>query len=361
MNMFRADVGNIAQRSSTGALPTRDRVSEIVAQAHERYAGTNADDGAVADYIPILARANPDWFGLALIGADGGEHRAGDAEIAFSIQSISKAFVFALACEAIGHEAVHDTVGVNNTGLAFNSVVAVELNGGSPMNSMVNAGAIATTALVPGTDAEARWDAIRSGLSRFAGRPLALDGEVYRSEMFTNYRNHALARLLQSYDRLAVGPDEAVDVYTRQCSLLVTARDLAVMGATLACGGVNPITRERVVSAETSRDTLALLASCGMYERSGEWLFEIGLPAKSGVSGGIVAISPGKGAVGAFSPPLDSAGNSIRGQRACSFLSRSLGLNLFASAPHTEVDRDPAVPGVADPGAASAPTEGALR
>ncbi|MGJ0203016.1 glutaminase A [Leucobacter sp. gxy201] len=339
--MFEADVAHIAQHSSTGALPQQDRVGELVAEAHERYAGANASDGAVADYIPILARADADWFGLSLFAADGASHNAGDTGIAFSIQSISKAFVFALVCDALGHEAVHDVIGVNNTGLAFNSVVAIELNGGSPMNSMVNAGAIATTALMPGKDSDARWDAIRSGLSRFAGRPLLLDGEVYRSESFTNYRNHALARLLQSYDRLAIGPDEAVDLYTRQCSLAVTARDLAVMGATLACGGINPLTRERVVSAETSRDTLALLASCGMYERSGEWLYEIGLPAKSGVSGGIVAISPGKGAVGAFSPPLDSAGNSVRGQRACAYLSRSLGLNLFASAPRADIEPNP--------------------
>ncbi|MBO9627760.1 MAG: glutaminase A, partial [Microbacterium sp.] len=270
---------------------------------------------------------------VAVAGVDGLAASAGDSGVAFSVQSISKAFVFALACDAIGHEAIHHVVGVNNTGLPFNSVVAVELNAGSPMNSMVNAGAIATTALVPGAHADERWQRIRDGLSAFAGRPLALDGEVYRSESFTNHRNQALARLLQSYDRLAIAPEEAVDVYTRQCSLAVTSADLAVMGATLAAGGRNPVTGEQVVSAETSRDTLALLASCGMYERSGEWLFEIGLPAKSGVAGGIVAIAPGKGAVGAFSPRLDPAGNSIRGQRACAYLSRTLGLNLFASAP----------------------------
>lgn len=330
--MFEADVKDIAQRSSTGALPQHDRVGDLVAHAHARYAGI--DDGAVADYIPVLAEADPAWFGLSLVGVDGSAHTSGDTEIAFSIQSISKAFVFALVCDALGHDEIRQVVGVNNTGLAFNSVVAVELNGGSPMNSMVNAGAIATTALMPGTSADERWARIRDGLSRFAGRPLILDGEVYRSESFTNHRNQALARLLQSYDRLAIGPEEAVDVYTRQCSLAVTAGDLAIMGATLADGGVNPITGERVVSAETSRDTLALLAACGMYERSGEWLFEIGLPAKSGVSGGIVAIAPGKGAVGAFSPRLDPAGNSIRGQRACAYLSRALGLNLFASTPH---------------------------
>lgn len=329
--MFQTDVTDVPQRSITGSLPPDARIDALIAEAHARYAGD--DEGVIADYIPILAEADPSWFGLTLMDVDGGAHYAGDVGIAFSIQSISKAFVFALAAEEIGHDTIRAMVGVNNTGLGFNSVVALELNGGRPMNSMVNAGAIATTALVPGAHAEERWQRIRDGLSRFAGRPLLLDGEVYRSESFTNHRNRALAQLLQSYDRLAIPPDEAVDTYTRQCSLAVTAHDLAVMGATLAHGGVNPVTAERVVSPDTARDTLALLASCGMYERSGEWLFEIGLPAKSGVAGGVVAISPGKGAVGAFSPRLDAAGTSVRGQRACAFLSRALGLNLFASDP----------------------------
>lgn len=258
-------------------------------------------------------------------------HETGDVAIPFSVQSISKAFVFALVCEEIGHKEIHAQVGVNNTGLPFDSVMAVELNHGSPMNPMVNAGAIATTAMMPATTSEDRWQKIRKGLSRFAGRELILDGEVYRSEAFSNQRNRAIARLLDSYGRLDAAAEQTVDVYTRQCSLTVTAQDLAIMGGTLAGGGVNPVTAERVVSEEVARDTLSVLAACGMYERSGEWLFEIGLPAKSGVSGGIVAIAPGKGALGVFSPPLDPVGNSVRGQRACAFLARSLGLNLFAS------------------------------
>jgi glutaminase len=261
-------------------------------------------------------------------------HTAGDAHATFSIQSISKAFVYALVCEELGHEAVRERIGVNNTGLAFNSVIAIELSDGHPGNPMVNAGAIATTALVPAGSADERWARIQQGLSAFAGRRLELDGEVYTSEADTNQRNRAIGTLLQAYGRIDADPLGAVDVYTRQCSLLVSATDLAVMGATLADGGVNPVTGERVVAASVARDTLAVLASTGLYERSGQWLFEIGLPGKSGVAGGIVTVSPGKGGIGVFSPRLDSAGNSVRGQRATRFLSQSLGLDVFASDPH---------------------------
>ncbi|MFJ2618465.1 glutaminase A [Glutamicibacter sp. NPDC087344] len=327
--MFEADTHDVLQRSFTGDLPSKERVAQAVAEAHARYAGHT--DGAVADYIPILAEADPNWFGISLIDVFGGHYPAGDTELKFSIQSISKAFVFALVCESSGHAQLHQQIGVNNTGLPFNSVMAMELNNGSPMNSMVNAGALATTAMMPGESAAEQWENIRSGLSAFAGRQLELDGQVYRSEMATNTRNKAIARLLESYGRITRDPLEIVDIYTRQCSLSVTAHDLAVMGATLADGGVNPVTGEQVIGAETARDTLALMASCGLYERSGEWLFEISLPAKSGVAGGMVAISPGKGAVGLYSPPLDSAGNSVRSQRVCAYLSKALGLNLFAS------------------------------
>lgn len=325
---------DVPQQVSTGALPGWDRVEEIVREAHSRFSAERG--GRVADYIPVLAEADPDLFGLAVIEVGGGLHDAGDALHPFSIQSISKMFVYALAIQEHGHERVRDIVGVNNTGLAFNSVVALELNDGHPMNPMVNAGAIATTALMPGSTTAEQWERVREGLSAFAGRSLSLDGVVYASEAATNERNRALGWLLRSYGRLSGDPDEVVDVYTRQCALSVTAHDLAVMGATLADGGVNPVTGERVVSAEVCRDTLAVVASTGLYERSGDWLFEIGLPAKSGVAGGIVAVAPGKGAVAGFSPPLDDAGNSVRSQMAIGYLSRALGLNLFASAPAQE-------------------------
>ncbi|NUJ88543.1 glutaminase A [Plantibacter sp. MCCC 1A11337] len=326
------DTQDVEQRVSTGALPGWDAVEEHVAAAYERSRG--ATGGVVADYIPELAAADPDLFGVCVVETDGAVHAAGDAAVPFSIQSISKAFVYALVCDALGHEVVRDRIGVNNTGLAFNSVIAIELNDGHPMNPMVNAGAIATTALMPGGSPEAQWHVVQDGLSRFAGRPLELDEVVYASEAATNHRNRAIARLLESYGRVDVDPLAVVDVYTRQCALLVTAEDLAVMGATLADGGVNPVTGEQVVSQEVCRDTLAVLASTGLYERSGEWLFEIGLPGKSGVAGGIVTVAPGKGGIGVFSPRLDPAGNSVRGQRATAYLSRALGLNIFASAAH---------------------------
>ena len=326
---MNVDTEGVGQQVSTGTLPGCAHVETMVVAAHER--NLPCQDGAVADYIPVLAAADPGLFGLCVAEVNGGLHVAGDADVEFSIQSISKAFVYALACEALDHAAISDLIGVNNTGLPFNSVIALELNDGHPMNPMVNAGALATTALMPGATADEQWDAIRSGLSAFAGRDLEVDGEVYQSEMATNQRNRAIAGLLESYGRISRDPLEVVDVYTKQCSLRVSARDLAVMGSTLADGGVNPVTGARVVSADVCRDTLAVLAANGLYERSGEWLFEIGLPGKSGVAGGLITIAPGKAGIGAFSPRLDPAGNSVRGQRATAYLSRVLGLNIFAS------------------------------
>jgi glutaminase len=316
---------------STGDLPTADVVWSLMEEAYERY--RTVGDGAVADYIPALACASPDWFGICVAGAAGATRGIGDHDRPFSIQSVSKPFVFALVCDAIGPDAARTTLGVNNTGLPFDSVMAIELNGGRPMNPMVNAGAITTTSMVPGTDPDERWARVRAGLSRFAGRPLELDEDVYRSESGSNRRNRGIAHLLDGYGHLHSDPDATVDLYTRQCSLLVTATDLAIMGATLADGGVNPVTGERVVSMTTCQRVLAVLATAGLYERSGDWLYACGLPGKSGVSGGIVTVSPGKGGVGVYSPPLDAAGNSVRGQLVTHFLSEALGLNLFTSAP----------------------------
>ena len=316
---------------STGSLPPSDLIRSLIAEVHAKF--VTVDEGKVADYIPALARAPRQLFGLCVAGIDGTVYSAGDADYEFSIQSIAKPFVFALVCQALGGGEARRKIGVNSTGLPFNSVMAVELNETRTMNPMVNAGAIATTSLAPGKTPDEKWRFIQQGLSRFAGRELLLDEEVYASEAANNQRNQGIARLLESYGRMYFDPFEATDVYTKQCSLNVTVKDLAVMGATLADGGVNPMTKERVIDAERCKRVLAALATAGMYEQSGDWLYEVGLPGKSGVSGGIVTIAPGKGGVGTFAPPLDEAGNSVRGQLATKFLSERLGLNLFASRP----------------------------
>jgi glutaminase len=318
---------------STGALPSTDVIASLVTEAYD--ACRPIDGGVVADYIPGLATADPSLFGVCVVGALGRAFSAGDAQHEFSIQSISKAFVFALVCDALGHDEAHDRLGVNATGLGFNSVMAIELNEDRTMNPMVNAGALATTSLVPGRTATEQWEFILGGLSRFAGRPLVLDQDVYASEAHTNLRNRGIAHLLESYGRLYSDPDETTALYTRQCSLLVSATDLAVMGATLANGGRNPVTGMQVIEAHNCKHVLAAMATAGLYEHSGDWLYEVGLPGKSGVSGGIVTIAPGKGGLGTFSPPLDPAGNSVRGQRVTRHLAEKLGLNVFASKPQT--------------------------
>lgn len=316
---------------STGQVPNSSVIDMVLDSAHERYRGLTG--GAVASYIPTLGNADPNQFGLAVVQVDGSVSLKGDADVAFSIQSISKAFVFALTSAALGHDQVKKLVGVNNSGLPFNSVMALELNGGNPMNPMVNAGALVTTALAQGSTAAEKWDFILAGLSAFAGRELSVDQEVYESEAATNQRNRALAQLLDSYGHLPFDPIETTDIYTRQCSVSVSTRDLAIMAATLADGGMNPVTGRQVVSATVARDTLAVMASTGLYEVSGDWLYEVGLPGKSGVSGGIITVAPGKGGVATFSPLLDPAGNSVRGKNATRYISQSLGLNIFASTP----------------------------
>ena len=316
---------------STGQLPSPEQVGETVSEVYERYRGNTT--GAVADYIPALANASPELFGISVVGTRGRFVEIGDVDELFSIQSVSKPFVFALVCDAIGYEAARERLGVNSTGFPFNSLMAVELNQMRTMNPLVNAGAIATTSLAHGDTADEKWASIKDGLSRFAGRVLELDDAAHASEAASNLRNHGIAHLLSSYHRLYADPDEATDVYTRQCSLAVTVHDLAVMAATLANGGVNPVTDVRVVAPAVCRRVLAVMATAGLYELSGDWLYEIGMPGKSGVSGGIVTVSPGKGGLATYSPPLDVAGNSVRGQLVTKYLAERLGLNLFASEP----------------------------
>ncbi len=314
---------------STGTLPNQDAVRTALVDAYERH--RHVDEGEVADYIPALARVAPDRFGASIVTVDGTVHSVGDASQPFSIQSVAKPFVFALVCEALGPDLARQRLGVDATGLPFDSVMAIELNAERTMNPMVNAGAIATTSLVPGSTPEEQWEFVRDGLSRFAGRELAIDEEIYESEAATNLRNQGIAHLIDSYGRMGCDPDEATEVYTRQCSLLVTAADLAVMGATLADGGVNPITGVRVIRREHCQRVLAVMATAGLYEQSGRWLYDVGLPGKSGVGGGLVTVSPGKGGLGTFSPRLDEAGNSVRGILLTQELSERLGLNIFTS------------------------------
>lgn len=283
--------------------------------------------GRVADYIPELAKADREALAMAATSVSGHTYAAGDSASRFTIQSISKAFVYALVLAEHGVPAVMAHVGVEPSGEAFNAI-SFDAEG-RPANPMINAGAIVTTSLVAAASAEERFERIRQGLSAFAGRELDLDDEVYASESATGDRNRALAMLARSSGVLGSSVDDAVEPYFRQCALLVDSVDLAVMGATLADDGVNPITGSRVVSSEVARDTLSLMASCGMYDRSGRWLFEVGMPAKSGVGGGIVAVAPGEYGIGVFSAPLDSAGNSARGVAALRTLSQEFGLHLF--------------------------------
>jgi len=313
----------------TGLLPPEERVRVLVHEAYERF--RDVSEGELSRVYPALAEAAPDAFGISVVGSDGGVFEVGDADAEFTIMSVAKPFAFALACAALGAEEVRERVGVNATGLPFNSLDAVERTRDGRTNPMVNPGAIATASLVPGARHDDRWEFLRDGLSRFAGRTLALHDEVYESASSTNHVNRAIASLLEARERIFGDPEEALDLYTRQCSLSVTAHDLATMGATLADGGVNPVTGVRVIDEQTCRHTLAVMTTAGLYETSGDWLYDVGLPGKSGIGGGIVTVAPGKGGLGTFSPLLDGAGNSVRGQLAAEFLSHALGLDLFAS------------------------------
>jgi glutaminase len=328
---MNTQAGTGAPYVSTGHLPPPEMVRSLVSEAYERFKATT--DGRNSDVYPALARVPSDLFGICVVGTNGNVYAVGDAEHEFSIMSVSKPFVFALVCQLLGPEQVRDRLGVNSTGLPFNSLAGIERTPDGRTNPMVNSGAIATTSLVPGATLDEKWRFIHDGLSAFAGRTLALNDEVYASASETNFRNQSISRLLQSYNRIYIDPAAATDLYTKQCSLNVSAKDLAVMGATLADGGVNPITRKRVVDAASCRYALAVMATAGLYETSGDWLFDIGLPGKSGIGGGIVTVSPGKDGLGTFAPPLDSAGNSVKGQLVAKFLSDSLGLNLFISQP----------------------------
>ncbi|HQY99937.1 MAG TPA: glutaminase A [Propionicimonas sp.] len=316
---------------STGHLAPAGDVRRAL---DETYADVIGDrSGANSPIYRALAAADPEQFGLCVVGTDGQVFDCGDALAAFAMMSVAKPFTFALVCAHLGAERARDELGVNATGQAFNAVDPVLVGSGGRTNPMVNAGAIATCSRLPGPVLDAKWDHLLDGISAFAGRRLAIDETLYDNVSATNFRNREITAALHSQHALACEPDDALELYSRQSCLLVTAHDLAVMGATLADGGRNPVTGAQVIPSALCHHVLAVMATSGMYERSGEWLYDVGLPAKSGIGGGIVTVSPGKGGLGSFSPRLDVAGNSVRGVRAAARLAAELGLGLFASRP----------------------------
>jgi glutaminase len=316
---------------STPGLAEAD-VNAALGAAYEKY--RTLQEGKNADYIPALARVDPSTYGIALVTPDGRVYTAGDVKSEVSIQSISKVFTLAKVIEEQGPEAIEKTIGVDATGMRFNSIVSIEFSqkalGGPEMNSLVNPGAIATTSMVKGATRDEVWSSILGFYSDFAGRPLSVNQEVFKSEADTNQRNQAIGYLMYAYGYIKANPMQATDVYTEQCSVSVNARDLAIMAGTLANRGKNPVTGKQAMSADNVPRILAVMATAGLYDDSGKWLYHTGLPGKSGVGGGIIAVSPGKFGIAVISPPLDEAGNSVRAQRAITDISNALGGNPYA-------------------------------
>lgn len=293
--------------------------------AYARY--KDLDEGKNADYIKELATVDPNIYGVAIVTTDGRVFTKGDLSSRVSIQSISKVFTLAKLIEEQGPQAVMDKIGVDATGLRFNSIVAIELQKGKEINPLVNPGAIAAVSLVKGADSAAKWKNIRQVHNDFAGSTLQVNEPVYVSEAGDNLRNQAIAHLLLAYGRMYFDPVQATDVYTKQCALNVNAKDLAAMAATLANGGINPVTKKKVVSPETAAYTMSVMETAGLYDNTGQWLYKTGLPAKSGVGGGIIAVCPGKFGIAVISPPLDDAGNSVKAQRTIEAIVHELKAN----------------------------------
>lgn len=317
--------------TSAEGVPSPEQIRAAIKRAYDRFKGLQ--EGKNADYIPALAKVDPALFGIAVVTVDGQVFEVGDSDKAFTIQSVAKPFTAAALIDQIGQDELKKKIGVDQTGQPFNSILAMELlkmqERPPAGNPLVNPGAIATVSLLDAKTRDDRWNVVSANLNGFAGRKLPLDQEVYASEKATFTRNQAFSYLLQNYEILGSEPMQALDIYTAQCSVAITAKDLAMMGATLANGGINPATKKRVVSPNAAEKTLSLMLTGGLYENSGQWSFDVGLPAKSGVGGGIVAVVPGKYAIATFAPPLDEAGNSVRGQRAIAAISEELGGNLF--------------------------------
>jgi glutaminase len=304
---------------------------KAVQDAYTKY--QSLQEGKNADYIPALAKVDPALFGIALITADGKVYTAGDNSTEVSIQSISKVFTMAKVIDVLGPKAISDNMGVDATGQVFNSINAIEQYKGKEMNPLVNPGAIATTSMIPGNTADEVWRNIIETHNAFAGRKLTVLEDVYKSEAETNQRNQAIGALMLAYGRIEKNWQQAVDLYTRQCSIGVTAKDLATMAATLANGGRNPVTGVQAMDPRKVPSVLAVMATAGLYDDSGKWLYLTGLPAKSGVGGGLIAVVPGKFGIAVVSPPLDEAGNSVKAQKVIAEIAAQLGANPYASMP----------------------------
>lgn len=313
------------------SMPSDTELQNAVDKAYEAF--KDVKEGANADYIPILATVPSELFGIVIATKDGKIFSAGDVDYRFSIQSVSKPFTAALIMATQGPEAVREKIGVEPTGMPFNSKIALEMYEQRSVNPMVNAGAIAAVSLVQADSEEQRYNLVHDNIEGFAGEDLPVLEEVYTSEYETSWSNRAIANLLYNYERLYAEPEESLRVYTRQCSIGVNTKNLALMGATLANGGVNPITDRRLLPAEHVPELLAIMATAGFYDESGEWMFNAGLPSKTGVGGGIVSVVPGKFAIAAFSPRLNKAGNSIRAMRAIRQIAGDLGVGLYGPNP----------------------------
>jgi glutaminase len=306
--------------------PTPSIVESLIAEAYEQYRAV--DEGTIATYIPELGKANPAHFGICVTSVDGDYFEAGECRVEFTIQSISKPFVYAMALTQHGRDKVYQHIGVEPSGDAFNSIVLDEQTN-RPFNAMVNAGAIAVASLIQGATLAERSEAQLALFSAAAGRRLQIDEKVYQSESSTGHRNRAIAWLMKNFNMIEGNVEDILALYFQQCSILVSARDLSVMGATLANLGINPITGENVFEMSCTQDVLSVMLTCGMYNYSGEWAFRVGVPAKSGVSGGILGVVNRQLGIGTYSPRLDNRGNSVRGVKACTFLSEELGLHAF--------------------------------
>src|SRR6516162_7763350 len=310
--------------------PRKQQVQTIVDEAYSRFKGDTR--GKNADYIPVLAQVNSNLFGIAVVSTDNQVVTADDVKTSFSIQSIAKVFSLALAMEELGADKVFEKIGSEPTGRAFNSPVAVVDMPTHTANPLVNAGAIATVSVISGTSSDEKWNKILDFYGRVAGEKLVLIDEVYKSEAATNTGNKALSYLLAKYDRIYADPFQSVDIYTKECSVGVNALQLAKMGATLANNGRNPATGEQVIKRENVPEILSAMMMAGLYDGSGGWAWHVGVPAKSGVGGGLVAVMPGKGAIAVFAPPLDEAGNSVKGQEVIQYVANRLDLNIFSPA-----------------------------